>query len=132
MLIGKLASESGFSRDTIRYYEKRGLIRANELDRHENSYKNYSAKVLERLSQISQLKSLGFTLVEVADLLDSFESSDLLCADLPAKLQDKISLFDKKIALLEQYRRQLKAVEQACNGACGNELGLPDCFSASK
>lgn len=131
MLIGKLASESGFSRDTIRYYEKLGLIRSDGSIRQENNYKNYSQKTLENLAQISQLKSLGFTLSEIADLLQTFESSSLPCADLPEKLQDKIALFDKKITLLKQYREKLQVVEKACNGVCDDGSLLPACFSAA-
>lgn len=129
MLIGKLALESGFSRDTIRYYEKLGLILSDEFSRHQNNYKNYSPQILESLAQISQLKTLGFTLAEIADLLKSFERSSLPCTDLPTKLHDKIALFDKKIGLLEQYRHKLKLVEQACDGTCDERLGLPGCFS---
>ena len=130
MLIGKLASESGFSRDTIRYYEKLGLISADATTRHENNYKNYPPRALENLAQISHLKTLGFTLSEIAGLLESFESSPAPCADLPEKLNDKIALFDKKIALLKVYRQKLKVVEKACGGVCDSGEILPDCFSA--
>ena len=131
MLIGKLASESGFSRDTIRYYEKLGLINADATTRHDNNYKNYPPKALENLAQISHLKTLGFTLSEIAGLLESFESNPAPCADLPEKLHDKIVLFDKKIALLEEYRDKLKLVEKACAGVCNSGEVLPDCFSAA-
>lgn len=130
MLIGKLAQESGFSRDTIRYYEKLGLIRASKLSRQQNNYKDYSPQVLENLDQISQLKTLGFTLKEISNLLKAFESTSLPCSDLPTKLQAKIALFDKKIALLEQYRHRLKVLEKACDGDCDDGLGLPGCFGA--
>lgn len=130
MLIGKLASKSGFSRDTIRYYEKLGLICADSSNRHENNYKNYPPKALDNLAQIAQLKTLGFTLSEIAELLETFESSSLPCVGLPEKLHSKIALFDKKIALLKGYKKKLQVVEKACNGACGDEGILPECFSA--
>ena len=132
MLIGKLASESGFSRDTIRYYEKLGLISADARTRHDNNYKNYPSKVLVNLAQISHLKTLGFTLGEISGLLESFESSTRPCADLPEKLHEKIALFDKKIALLKDYRDKLKLVEKVCAGACDTVKNLPDCFSAAE
>ncbi len=130
MLIGKLSKESGFSRDTIRYYEKLGLIRADESIRQQNNYKNYSPRSLEDLAHIAQLKTLGFTLAEISNLLKSIQSDDLACVDLPAKLSEKVALFEKKVALLEQYIQKLKAVELACNGACDDESGLPNCFVA--
>lgn len=130
MLIGTLAAESGFSRDTIRYYEKRGLLPSNELGRHENNYKDYSPKIVERLAQISQLKSLGFSLTEIKSLLSSFDANDLSCSDLPRKLKDKIAMFDKKIELLKQYKSQLEIIDQACDSECGDGSGFPECFHA--
>lgn len=132
MLIGKLAAESGFSRDTIRYYEKLGLIRADNLNRHDNNYKNYPPQILARLVQISQLKALGFTLTEIDGLLKSFESAGPPCVDLPAQLDAKIALFDTKIALLERYKHKLQAVGEVCDGECNNGPGLPDCFGAQR
>lgn len=129
MLIGKLASESGFSRDTIRYYEKLGLLEIKQADRQPNNYKNYSPKILERLEQIRQLKELGFTLAEIASLLEALATQNEPCAELPAQLDQKIGLLDKKIGLLQQYRNKLVAVRAACGGSCGAGQGLPDCFA---
>lgn len=128
MLIGKLAAESGFSRDTIRYYEKIGLLQLGQGDRRANNYKDYSLQVLERLGQIRQLKELGFTLAEIGGLLQALDGEP--CAGLPERLDEKIGLIGEKIALLEQYRSKLTAVRAACDGACGSALGLPDCVAA--
>ncbi len=130
MLIGKLAQASGFSRDTIRYYEKLGLIRTDNFDRQSNNYKNYPPQILDRLRQISQLKELGFTLTEIAGLFQSFGSESQPCINLPAQLDEKIALFDKKMALLEQYKRKLLAVRQICNGSCSSGPSLPECFAS--
>ena len=132
MLIGELAQESGFSRDTIRYYEKLGLIQVGAIGRHSNNYKNYPLSTLECLIQISHLKTLGFTLTEIASLLSSFDEKDNPCADLPKQLADKISVFDNKIALLESYKRKLLVIQAACNGKCNSEVNLPDCFSSDE
>ncbi len=129
MLIGELAAKSGFSRDTIRYYEKLGLIQVDKLNRGANNYKNYSSYSLERLVQIAHFKDLGFTLTEISGLLTSFEGKDAPCVDLPSKLKDKISMFDDKIALLEKYKSKLLVVQQACDGGCSSSTNLPDCFS---
>lgn len=130
MLIGKLATKSGFSRDTIRYCEKLGLIQPDNRDCNANNYKNYSPKTLERLVQISQLKGLGFTLAEIGRLLESFENQDLPCNELPAQLDNKIELFEKKISLLQRYKRKLITVKKACDSECGNSKSLPDCFDS--
>lgn len=128
MLIGKLAATSGFSRDTIRYYEKLGLLGEKELERQENRYKNYPPQALERLLQVRQLKGLGFTLNEIACLFEGLDSTPQPCAALPAQLDDKVALLDEKLALLKVYRSKLQAVRQACDGNCKAPRGLPDCF----
>ena len=111
MLIGEIANKSGFTRDTIRYYEKIGLIQAERLDRYSNNYRNYSSIVLQRLIQISDLKTVGFTLTEIIDLLKDFECLNQPCADLPVKLDDKISQVESKIEALINYKKSLKKFE---------------------
>ena len=130
MLIGKLANESGFSKDTIRYYEKLGLIEVEKIDRHTNNYKNYSIRTLQRLNQISELKSAGFTLAEIVSILQDFDSPNRPpCINLPTKLDDKIANINAKILLLENYKRVLSEIRKSCNGECGTDRGLPDCIS---
>lgn len=129
MLIGELAKKSGFSRDTIRYYEKLGLINPDELERDNNNYKHYSQNALEQLTQISHLKSLGFTLKEITGLLHSFEMKDKPCADLPQQLAMKISAFEDKITLLESYKSKLLVIQKACDGECSSDIDLPGCFT---
>lgn len=132
MLIGKLATESGVSRDTIRYYEKRGLIHAGRQNGVTNAYKNYSAETLRRLFRIRQLKSLGFTLTEILALLDYLEKNQDACATLPAELDQKVALLDEKIVLLTNYRNQLQRVRQACDGHCATPDDLPECFGPAR
>lgn len=64
MQIGELSKRSGYSRDTIRYYEKLGLININDKTRNSNQYKNYPEQVLKRLQTIREIKEYGFTLQE--------------------------------------------------------------------
>lgn len=66
--IGRLAEDLGVSIDTVRYYERRGLLL--EPDRTEAGYRTYGAEDRWRLGFILRAKELGFTLREVADLLD--------------------------------------------------------------
>jgi DNA-binding transcriptional MerR regulator len=74
MLIGELSRKSGLSRDTIRFYEKLGLIRLGRRQRRANNYKEYPPEVLRRLLSINQLKEFGFTLAEIAEILDLLEA----------------------------------------------------------
>lgn len=132
MLIGKLASSSGFSRDTIRYYEKLGLLPLGANTRQSNNYKDYPPRALERLNHIGQLKALGFTLAEMKDLFGMLETEASPCEGLPEQLDQKVELLRQKIALLEEYQNKLLAVRQACAPGCGVSNGLPTCFTSQK
>lgn len=132
MLIGKLASSSGFSRDTIRYYEKLGLLTVGNDHRRQNNYKEYPPQALERLNHIGQLKELGFTLTEMKELFEVLAKESSPCGDLPEQLDQKLELLRRKITLLEDYQEKLVAVRQACDTGCGISDGLPTCFATQK
>lgn len=127
MLIGELSRRSGFSRDTIRYYEKLALIAVGRDRRADNGYKNYSVEILERLQHIHLLKKCGFTLLEIRRLLIQ-GGGNHACDDLPAQLADKIMKIDRKLTVLLEYRQSLFQIQQSCNGACGTSQGVPDCI----
>lgn len=124
MLIGELSKQSGFPRDTIRYYEKLGLI---SMATRTSVYKNYSLEVLERLRQIRRLKECGFTLLEIKRLLINAGDSPT-CDDLPAQLISKIAKIDEKMTVLLEYKQSLLQIQQACDGACSTIDGMPDCI----
>ena len=103
MLIGELSKQSGFSRDTIRYYEKMGIFTVGLEKRDRNSYKNYSLAGLERLHQIRRLKECGFTLLEIRRLLMP-DDSNQACENLPAQLAEKIIKIDEKLTVFMEYK----------------------------
>ena len=70
MYIGELSKQTGFSKDTIRWYEKIGLIQLEKNSRSENNYREYSPEIISRLLTIKQLKGFGFTLKDIATLLN--------------------------------------------------------------
>lgn len=129
MLIGKLALSSGVSRDTIRYYEKVGLIQLGKDDRRDNHYKEYPPEALQRLTQIGQLKKLGFTLAEMKELFEALAIDASVCNALPEQLDQKLDELQRKISLLENYKQKLIAVRDACSPGCGTKNGLPSCFT---
>ena len=79
MLIGELVERSGLTKDTIRFYEKKGLITLEKKSRRENNYKEYSEQVLEKLMLIRRLKKMGFTLHEIDTFLDLWRAEDASC-----------------------------------------------------
>ncbi len=128
MFIGNLSAKTGFSKDTIRYYEKIGLIQSSGYVRQANNYKSYTVHTLNRLNHIQELKSAGFTLAEIVDLLDSFQQGSHPCAVLPESLADKLSRINEKIESLENYRHSIQKIMEACDSKCALRDGLPNCI----
>lgn len=120
MLIGELSRASGLSRDTIRFYEKNGLIAVGKRERRFNNYKEYSEETLKRLLSIKQLKGFGFTLNEIADLLDMLDVNEATCKNVSHKIDEKVLLINQKIKELKAVRKQLLDGKKNCQ----NETGL--------
>lgn len=125
MLIGKLSEATGLSRDTIRFYEKQGLIAIGRKERRDNNYKEYSEEVLSRLIAIKRLKGFGFTLNEVAELLDMLDTNEATCRKVAHKIDQKVLLIDQKIRELKAVRKQLLTGKSGCQDAT-NALRTPD------
>lgn len=118
MLIGELSEKSGLSRDTIRYYEKVGLIKVTRTQRRHNNYKEYSEEILSRLLLIKRLKTFGFTLREIAHALNLMEGGFSLCKDTPDLLSNRIQLLEQQIAELTRFKNRLMEAERHCDGDC--------------
>lgn len=125
MLIGELSKASGLSRDTIRFYEKNGLIAVGRKERRFNNYKEYSAETLKRLLSIKQLKGFGFTLNEIADLLDMLDVNEATCKNVCHKIDEKVLLINQKIRELKSVRKQLLEGKENCQTETGL-LKTPD------
>jgi MerR family transcriptional regulator, copper efflux regulator len=104
MLIGELSKQTGLSKDTIRFYEKLGLITAISNDVSTKSYKKYSLETIERLSTIVQGKGLGFTLSEIKQLLDEWGEGEISKRDL-------IEIIERKIEEVIKKKQQLESIE---------------------
>lgn len=118
MLIGELSKRSGLTKDTIRFYEKQGLIPQARKLRPFNNYKEYTEETLHRLLTIKKVKSFGFTLNESAELLDMVELNTATCDKVATKVADKVELIDQKIKELEELKAQMIAKVQECRNCC--------------
>lgn len=116
MLIGELSERTGFSRDTIRYYEKIALLPGDRRGRRHNNYRDYGESAVLRLQRIQELKERGFTLSEIRDLLAHVERTGA-CTGLPEALRDKAERLDAEIERLRAYRRRVNQALEACEGA---------------
>lgn len=127
MLIGQLVRETGLSKDTIRFYEKHGLIKVTRKERRDNNYKEYSTGILTKLLTIKRLKGFGFTLNEVADLLDMIEMNEASCKNVAHKINDKVTLLDEKIRELITIRTLLLNSVNKCADGCNPEMSDDNC-----
>lgn len=89
MRIRTLAGRSGLSVDTIRFYEKKGLLDASHVGRSENGYRDYNDSAIERLELIRHAQAAGFSLTEIGELFGLWQSNQLTNALIVARLREK-------------------------------------------
>lgn len=112
MTIGKLARSAGVGVETVRFYEREGLL--EEPPRGESGYRQYSPGSLTRLRFVRQAKELGFTLPEIRELLSLRSSPSSSCAEVQARIQDKIGGIEEKIGSLERMKSALNEMAATC------------------
>ncbi|EQB04082.1 MULTISPECIES: heavy metal-responsive transcriptional regulator [Sphingobium] len=119
--IGELASAAGVGRDTIRYYERMGLLRAPE--RTAAGYRLYNETDLERVDFIRSAQELGFTLEQARQLLE-LRASDSTSAQAVLDITHaKISDAEVRLKLLSDIRDMLQMLADECPG----EVPISDC-----
>ena len=118
MLIGQLSKRSGLSRDTIRFYEKHGLITVGKKERRDNNYKEYSEQAYQRLMSIKLIKGLGFTLNEVSEVLEMIDAKAATCDNMVDKFVDKVERIELKIKELISVRTMVLNGLRNCQSAC--------------
>ncbi|MEM6525529.1 MAG: MerR family transcriptional regulator [Bacteroidota bacterium] len=122
MLIGELSEDSGLSRDTIRWYEKIGLINGENMTRDSNNYRIYDDEVLEKLILIRRSKSFGFSLKEIKGMLMLVESENLNCTSTIPMIDAKLDVLEEKITGLQNVRRKLIDLKENCSGDCQKQI----------
>ncbi len=90
------------SRDTIRFYEGRGLLGVIEREPSGSGYKDYGADALTRLCRIRYLKGLGFTLAEISEGLDRWVAGALSREDKRARVEEKLAAMRAQALELER------------------------------
>ena len=112
MTIGRLAKQAGVNIDTIRYYERNGLI--PEPTRRASGYREYDATDVARLRFVLRAKDLGFTLAEIAELLSLSVDRDV--RGVKRRAEARLDHVEHKIKELQRVRRGLKTLIEACPG----------------
>jgi len=129
MKIGDLATASGTAIDTIRYYEREGLLPAP--GRTQGGFRVYEAQHLERLQFIRYCRGLDMSLDEVRVLLRVKDAPEADCGDVNALLDEHIGHVSRRIKELRALEKQLKGLRERCATAqsvdqCGILTGLAE------
>jgi len=114
LTIGQVAKRAGIGVETVRYYERQGLL--EKPSRRASGYRQYEPRVVDRLGFIRQAKDLGFTLREIKQLLELRLDPSSNCADVKQRADAKVDQIDAKIDTLQRMRRALVKLTKACNG----------------
>jgi len=114
LTIGKVARLAGIGVETIRFYEREGLIEAPP--RRESGYRQYPEETVQRLRFIKRAKDLGFTLREIRELLALRIDPETTCADVRLRAEAKIDDIEEKIRLLQRMKEALAKLTMACRG----------------
>lgn len=112
MKIGEIAKRSGIGVETIRYYEREGLLQ--EPERRPSGYRQYDESTIERLDYILRAKELGFTLAEIRELLELSFVAHAGCDHIRQRAESKVADIEGKIRSLQQMKRSLGKIVERC------------------
>lgn len=114
LTIGAVAKRVGVAIDTIRYYEREGLL--PEPERRASGYRSYGESAIAQLGFIRRAKDLGFTLEEIRELLDLSADRARGVKAVKQRAQKRLATLDLKIAELQRIRDGLALLVEACPG----------------
>ncbi|GAB4262883.1 MAG: Hg(II)-responsive transcriptional regulator [Deferrisomatales bacterium] len=114
LTIGQLAAAAGVGVETIRFYERKGLIQQPEKPMF--GFRAYPPEAAARIRFIRRAKELGFTLKEIAELLELRVDPGSNCAEVRARALAKMADMDRKIQALHKMRAALARLAAACRG----------------
>ncbi len=115
LTIGKVAAAAGVKIDTLRYYEREGMIPPPARTR--SNYRVYSPETIARVRFIKRAQALGFSLQQIRELLKLKTSHGAGCEEVRRQAEEKIRELDEKIRALERMKEALQELVQACSGS---------------
>lgn len=116
LTIGQLARRGGVHLETVRYYEREGLIPSPP--RKVSGHRAYAPAAVRRLRFIKRAQEIGFSLLEIKELLALRRDPDQLCTDVIRQVDAKTREVEAKIAHLKAIRRALLRHKDSCEGQC--------------
>ncbi len=115
MRISVVAKNTGVGVETVRFYERHGLIEQPPRPSG-GGFRSYPPEVAERIRFIRQAQSLGFSLKEIVELLSLRADPSADCSDVRRRAQSKLEEVDEKISSLTVIRTALQSLVDACPG----------------
>ena len=112
--IGQLARKVGMSVETVRFYERRGLLA--EPRRLPSGYRQYLPDTVRRVRFIRHAKQLGFTLKEIQDLLELRVDPGSTCAAVRRRASEKVADIEERIGCLVEMKSTLRRLIRKCRG----------------
>jgi MerR family transcriptional regulator, mercuric resistance operon regulatory protein len=127
--IGKLADMSGVGVETVRFYQRKQLLREPKTN---GTVRTYSEDDVQRIIFIKRAQDLGFTLGEIKELLELNTKLRMTCGEVKAKTEAKIHEIEAKIADLTRMRASLEKLASACDAGQDKikQFKVQECFDA--
>lgn len=117
MKIGEVARRAGVTIDTIRFYERRGIL--SPPSRRPSGYRDYTDDVIDRIRLARRMQSVGLSLDEVIDALSAHDTGRATCESERWRLDAALDRVDTRITELKALRREIVSVRTACEkGRC--------------
>src|SRR5918996_3803654 len=117
MKIGEIAKQAGVTVDTVRFYERVGVLPTPE--RTESGYRDYEPATVERIQLTRELQAIGFTLADAVDALAAHDAGGATCETERWRLQAVLDRVDARLAELSALRARIVEAQDACTrGDC--------------
>lgn len=110
--IGQVARHSGVSVETVRFYERQGLIEKPR--RKESGYRQFPEAVIGRLRVLRRARELGFSLPEIREMFDLGAGGEVPCGEVRRRAEARIDEIDERVRDLEKMRLALEEVVRVC------------------
>ena len=133
LTIGRLAREAGVGVETVRFYERKGLVE-RPLRPHDGGYRIYPESTIARIRFIRQAQALGFSLAEIGELLSLEADPQAECANIRARAEAKLAEVEDKMLRLAEIRDGLRTLIAACpnRGPAGERCTILDTLAGGR
>ncbi len=127
LTIGKLAEMAGVGVETVRFYQRKELLREPRVS---SGFRTYTHEDAQRIVFIKKAQELGFTLGEVKELLELNTKPRMTCGTVKAKTEAKLREVEQKIADLQRMRESLGKLARACDASQDSikQYKVQECF----